>query len=197
RMPDESVSAASAVFATYVGRQAPLTAQAVQRLLPNRRALQTALSQFSSAVRYDHGRLLPTARAVLAVLATDPLAASLRVDLAVNALPGDELAQLIMDMATAHELHADALATAEQTLANGAQQLSEEEWAQLEATLAASADRYVRRLAVTALVMQSHDAHGWTDERQARLRAYRADPATLVASAAQFTFTPMEIGADT
>ncbi|MCL5997130.1 MAG: hypothetical protein M1546_13895, partial [Chloroflexi bacterium] len=44
RIPDESVSAASAVFATYVGRQAPLTAQAVQRLLPNRRALQTALS---------------------------------------------------------------------------------------------------------------------------------------------------------
>jgi hypothetical protein len=38
----------------------------------------------------------------------------------------------------------------------------------------------------------ARDARGWTEERLARLHAYRADRSPLVAAAAQFTFPPGE-----
>jgi hypothetical protein len=54
----------------------------------------------------------------------------------------------------------------------------------------------VRRLAF-AFLLRRQSAEGlWTDELAARLQRYRADPAPVVATPAQLTFTAAEEGED-
>jgi hypothetical protein len=59
----------------------------------------------------------------------------------------------------------------------------------------AHADERLRRLALAALVAlaESTQGAGWTPERLVRLRAFRQDPAPLVAAAAQFTLPVVEL----
>ena len=45
---------------------------------------------------------------------------------------------------------------------------------------------------MAALVAQAQSPRGWSAEFLGRLQSYRADPAALVAAAAQFTFPPSE-----
>jgi hypothetical protein len=60
----------------------------------------------------------------------------------------------------------------------------------IEEPLARAPDPSLRRLALEALVRAAADQGGWTAERRARLAAFRADTAPLVAEAAQFVFPP-------
>ena len=158
---------------------------AIKGLLNNRRALQIAIDSFSSLLPYNRSHLLPTTRTILAALAEDRLTLSLRIELIIQGLPWEETAPELMKLTD--ELHAGALARALDAL----QQASTRPDArlfELETTFAASEDERLRRLALAALVAQSMQAKGWSDEAIARLQTYREDSSPLVAEAAQFTF---------
>lgn len=191
-VPDEGAAAAGAVFATATARSADQVGAAFGQILPNRRALWTALRALQPALYWNRAPLLPAARAVLEVMARDPLTASLRVELAVHALPGEELAALLTRMAQAGELHAEAILDAVNALQSAASRPGAGGLRALEAALAVSDDAALRRLALAALVAQAQGRRGWADDLLTRLRAYRADAEPLVAAAAQFTLPPGE-----
>lgn len=195
RLPDESTAAARAVFATYAGAQASAVGEAVGALGANRRALRTAADALRVALFQQPGRQQATARAVLAALSSDPLTASLRVEIAATSLPPSELAQIFVQMTGTGELHADAVAVGIRAIEASRLRLSAGDWDTLEAALAASSDDRLRRLAVAALVAGAGTAEGWTQARRVRLDTYRQDPAPLVSAAAQFTFPPDDAAA--
>ena len=192
QVEDERQAASEAAFMTYTGRSAPLVGDATRVLLPDRRALVTMVNALIHKLNDSRAALLPTARAVLEVLLSDPLTTQWQIRLAMQALPGTELIDLLTKMAASRALHADALHTAMQSLPFLTLSRKDVSLAELEASLALSDDRYLRRLALAALVAQANGPTGWTDDRLARLAAYRRDPAALVAEAAQFTFPARE-----
>jgi hypothetical protein len=51
-----------------------------------------------------------------------------------------------------------------------------------------NSDERLRLLALAALIAQSTQASGWSDEAIERLEIYRNDPSPMVAEIAQFTF---------
>ena len=189
---DEQQAASTAVFMTYTGRDAALIGQTVYTLLPNRRALQTLVNALLAQLSVNRARLLPTTRAVLNALQTDPLTGNLRIRVVMAALSTEEITAAILEMAAARTLHADVLYTAATLMAHLEGLRADVALEQLETSLAASDDRYVRRLALSALIAQAEGATGWTDARLERLQVYRNDAAPLVAEAAQFTFSPGE-----
>src|SRR5205085_10750964 len=111
-LPDECVAAAQAVFATYTGRDAPLVGTTVATLLQNCRAVRTIVQTLLVSLRWNRSQLQPAVAAVLAALEVDPLTASLRMDLGVQALPWNDATSLLERAAAANELHADALGVA-------------------------------------------------------------------------------------
>jgi hypothetical protein len=189
-LPDERAAAAGATFAACGRGDGRRIARAVAALLPNRRALQTAVGALCAAVLSDRARLLAVARAVLAALAEDALTVCLRVELAAVSLPAGELAEWL---AGAGPLHADALAAAAAALPAVAARAEPSDLEALEATLGGSADERLRRLGLAALTASARRPHGWSEARLGRLRAYRADRSPLVAGAAQFTLPPEEV----
>lgn len=58
------------------------------------------------------------------------------------------------------------------------------------ASLAASKDPNLRRLAVSALGSAARPKEGWTSERRGRLERFRRDAALVVAAAAHHLFPP-------
>ena len=188
RAPDECAAAAEAVFQTYAGRDVTAVGEAIAGLRANRRALWTAVETLRQALRWNRQHLLRAAREVLTSLAGDPLTVSLRVTLAAAALPWDELAALVTSLTRTGELHPQALASLGQAIEAAAFRSDAIELATLELALRPLDDPAARWLALRALVTQARIAPGWTDDRWARLHAYRADPAPMVAASAQFTF---------
>jgi len=185
----ESAAAARAVFGTYAGADAPVVAEAVRKIIPNRRALRTAVDALRDAARQGPSRALPTVRAVLAVLQTDPLTAVLATRLAAQSLPASELAAYLRAAAADGRLHAETLAAAVGAVRGQGLTPSPRHWDDLEAALASDADERLRRIALAALATGARTAGGWTDAKERRLHAFQQDPSPLVASAAQFTFT--------
>ena len=61
------------------------------------------------------------------------------------------------------------------------------DWRAIERRLSTSVDARMRRLAIAALKAWAARVGDWEGAPLERLRAYRADPAPLVAAAAQFT----------
>lgn len=190
--PAERAAAAKAVLATYPVAEAGLVGQTVATLLPNRRALAGFLAVLREQLDAERPRTVPTARAVLAALAIDPLTAGARVELAVRVLPWTELAALLIELVTDGQLHAGVLATAVTAIERAADRPDSGNLGQVEAALATSPDERLRRLALAALVALAAPPRGWDNERRARLQIFRADPAPLVAAAAQFTLPPDE-----
>ena len=182
-------AAANAVFATYFGEDAPVIGDALRQILPNRRALAVTTDALTAALMTNARLMAPTARAALAALESDPLTVKLQVKIAVLSLVWDELAFWLTGRAETRALHADALEITKQTLQYTAFRSDANEIERLEAALAGSSDRYLRWLALAALV-QAAQMGGWTEARRERLRTYQADAAELVAEAAQFTFPP-------
>jgi hypothetical protein len=187
-IPDERAAAARAVFATYAGRDADLVGGVVRRILPNRRALVTLLEQFNRMLPWNRSRMLPAVRATLDALANDPLTAALQVTLAATALLLDDLAALLRQLATADLLHAEVVTAAVAAILASARRTDADVLAAFEQALAGEADARLRRIALAALVALAQSPRGWNAELLARLEIYRADPAALVAAAAQFTF---------
>ena len=193
-LPDESRAAARALFASYASENAAAVAGAIGQVRDNRRVLQTALAALQTALATNRSQLLAVVRATLAALRPDLLTVLQQVQLAVAALPWPELAAYLAELAAQHDLHAEACMAAVQAIeASGPRLEAAAEAAALpafEQTMAAHADARLRRLGLAALLAQASQATGWTAALRTRLAQYRADPAPLVAAAAQFVFPP-------
>jgi hypothetical protein len=192
-LPDESAAAARALFATYTGEGARRVGRALAGILPDRRALQTVVQTLQGELPWRRSLFLPAVEAVLETLAADPLTVSLRVPLAVNGLSWTASVRFLTDLAETDALHPEALMAAVHAMTDAGSRPDAADLASVETEFAASADPRLRRLALAALVAQANGPCGWDDARLARLRAYRADPAPLVAAAAQFTLPVEEL----
>ena len=190
-LPDECRLAADAVFATYAGRRAARVGEAARTVRHNRRAVAVLVLQLRRWARRDQQRCEPTVQAVLDALQPDPVLSAECAGLAAASLPAPAAAAWF-DQARPN-LHPEALWRAVEVLeTRGPRELAG--LAVLEAAMAGSADERLRRLALAALRGQAEVAQGWTNARLVRLEAFRADPAPLVAGAAQFTFPPDQAG---
>jgi hypothetical protein len=193
-LPDEYRVAAQAIFATSTGREAELITAIILQIVDKRRILQTIIEALKIALRGGRHQFLPTAVAILAALESDPLSATLQLDLAIHALDLDELANFLIKLATTSDyLHAEALMLGVSSLEQIASFRTDAiELLDLETSLANQPDARLRRLALAALVAQAKTPTGWDEARRDRLRSYRHDSAVLVAAAAQFIFLAEE-----
>lgn len=187
---DEREAGAGALLSTYTERDVSLIRETVERILPDRRALLSLIEILMQRMAQNRAGLVPTARAALSALQTDPLTSALSVQLAIHTLPSEELIALLQQMAESRALHADALEAAIRTVRLMSTLRKDLSLETLELAFATSADRYLRRFALGVLVAQSAREAGWTDALRSRLETYRQDTAPLVAEAAQFTLTP-------
>jgi hypothetical protein len=188
----ESAAAARAVFTTYGGEATGAIAGAVYGLLPNRRALKTAVEALRDAAALSPSRVLPTVRAVLDVLAPDRLTAALRARIAMAALPASELAPFLRSLASGDHLDGGVLAAIVSAVPRR-RASAPSDWEDLEAALAGEPDERLRRVALAALVTAGRIVGGWTDARKTRLANYQGDPSPLVAAPAQFTFVSGDV----
>ena len=191
-LPDESLTAAQAFFFTYSGESAEVVAATVQKILPDRRSLQTIIDALQSQAQWRLTQLLPTIRLVLAVLATDSLVSSLQWKLAIAALPMPELT----DFATSsiQTLLAEDLWIAVEAISTLTNRYELNDLIALETTLRIQEDARLRRLALAALNAQV-EIDGWNPSRRLRLAQYQNDPAAFIASTAQFIFPTPEMDA--
>lgn len=132
--------------------------------------------------------MLPTARAVIEAMREDPLTVSLQVDLAANALPWDELAIFLQQLASEGKMHYEVLFKAIHSI-EATRRNDRKELVHLEEILAPSDDEKLRLIALAALITQSK-VQGWNDEMRQRLYAFRNDPSLMVAEKAQFALLP-------
>ncbi|MGY2895551.1 hypothetical protein [Deinococcus sp. UYEF24] len=192
---EEAQAAAQLVFASYTGRDALAVAAAFSGLLPQRRALVSAVNALQAAALASRLKAAPLVRAILTALAADPLTLHFQARLAVSTLPWPEVAERLLGWAAGGELHADALTAAVNAVTGARSRTDTLEVETLERPLA-SGPPEARRLALAALVLAAQAPGTWTPERLARLREYRADPSLLVAGAAQFTLPDAELAAE-
>ncbi|WP_407569640.1 hypothetical protein [Deinococcus altitudinis] len=192
---EEAQAAARLVFASYTGRDAPAVSAALSGLLPQRRALVGAVDALQAAASASRLKGAPFVRAILTVLASDPLTLPLQVRLAVSTLSWTELAERLLGWASGGQLHPDALTAAVNAMTGARHRTDVTEVETLERLLAAGPPE-ARRLALAALVLAAQAPGTWTPERLARLRGYRADPSVLVAGAAAFTLPDAELAAE-
>ena len=193
-LPQERSLASQAIVGVYGMTDFALLSTLIAEQIPNRRILQTLYEALLSQVSKNKAYAAPMVRAILPVLAADPVTAEMRISLTIQALTPDEVVSFILTMAQTRELHADVLMTLTQSLIpRYAGWFGEAERDRMERTFAASEDRYVRRVGFAMLLELAKTSRGWDTELRTRLYAYRADSAALVASAAQFTFLPDEV----
>lgn len=193
-LPDEYQAAARALFATYAVQDAAALTATVAQVRPERRVLQAVLTALHGALASNRSRLQPVVRGILEALHSDPLTVQLQVRLALAGLPWPDLTPYLTNLAATDTLDAEVLMATVQTLEASGQRMTSRVDAEarlaFEHTLAASPDARLRRLALAALRAQATQSTGWTAVMRTRLDHYRADPAPLVAAAAQFTFPP-------
>jgi hypothetical protein len=183
-LPDERAAAARAVAAVCSSGDGPRVAQAVVDLGADRRGLRELIGALQSGVPAQRRRLGPVARAVLAALAGDTRAATVRLPLALVTLTEPQVRRLFREMDAAG-WRPDLL------LQKGTLHMTRADLGRLEEALAPAASVALRRLALAALVAQAR-GHRWDEGRLARLRAFRADGEALVAEAAQWVLPEEE-----
>ena len=191
---DEVKAAANAIFATY--RDAEAIAETIKQIIHKRRSLEVVMSTLQSRISGYGQDKIAIAKAILSVLAIDPLTVAWQIKFAVASLPWDELEEFLIDLSDYGKLHADALVVAESAIVHAYYRPDIDRLHHLEANLAASNDEKLRRLAVAALMAQKTSHLSWNQERVDRLLTYRQDNSTLVAAAAQFIFPPDNIAND-
>ena len=191
-LPGEYTQAALAITATYTDQAAQRVGEATRQVLGRRKVVETLVNQLRDQAIRQRRLMLPTVRAVLQTLATDPITASLQMRLAVPGVEGPELLNWLLNLAQRNAWHEEALFAGVQEFMAMNTNFATANLEILEQGLAASSDYRLRRLGLAALVAQSRSTTGWQDDRLARLVRYRTDPSLLVAAAAQFTFSPGE-----
>ncbi|MEO7716164.1 MAG: hypothetical protein ABIY70_08170 [Capsulimonas sp.] len=196
-LPDECAAAARAVFTTYGREDAPLIGAALGGIREDRRAFSMTFAVLIEWLTISRAFMSPAARSVIDTLSGDPMMTCFRVELGSHVLSGPEFAALLTNAANSNELHADALAAAERVIADASPYRHKDPVKRLEALeeiLGRSSDERLRRLGLAALIALGGGLRGWDEALLSRLREYRADRSSLVASAAQFTLPAEEMG---
>ncbi|KAB8144353.1 hypothetical protein F8S13_05610 [Chloroflexia bacterium SDU3-3] len=186
-IPSEWRAAVPAALATYAQHQPDLAGKLARHVLPHRQALVLLVDWFACKGSFEPTKA--AASAVLAALAEDPLAVQQQVILSAAVLNRNEFVQHVRRLAATGQLHADALVACANALVGYAHAWKPTRFAAIEAALAEEPDAALRRVALAALVAHAACA-GWSAPLRERLAVYRADPAPLVAAAAQFVFPP-------
>ncbi len=185
-LPDEVKLAANAMLATYATRDAARLATIVQKLLLRRQSLKLVVNTFAERVRYAPARFRAATGAVLSVLATDGVTASLQAQLILAGVEWNELVPAIIRLYEAGGVHYESIKAIHTAVAWRVNHAEGE--AQAAETVLGAHDapmpRYIGLLFLNAI----GDKHGWTVERIEALEAYRRDRDMMVASAAQFIF---------
>lgn len=182
---DESSAAFTAVLARMLPAEVDRIVTQFRSLFPRRRTLLALLEVLHTRLGpYAPQAVLRIADQVSRALAAEPLLLGPTLHLAGALLGWRELAALFIELSRQGRLHADAVAAA---LAATRECVHPE---LLESALSTQADAQLRRLALEALRSAAGPQEGWTLPRRARLETHRADPAPLVAEAAQLTFPP-------
>lgn len=185
---DETQLAARAVLTTYAGgpKNAASIATAVSATRTNRKALRVMTQVLISHLSEQRTRMQDAARAFLQALELDPITASLRALIAVNALPWSDVAAYLTRLSQQQPLHPEC----SMGVVSQMPTLSREDTRQLadlELPLRDQADEGLRRIALEALLCAPLE---WDAARLERLEHYRRDQSVLVAAAAQF-FEPI------
>ncbi len=193
---DEVEAAAALVFSNYAATNSII--DGIKNILLNRRNLQIIVASLQGLGNCYQKEYLPLVRATLSLLESDIMTVSLRVELAVAAIPWRELAGFFTELNNRGELHADALNTAIMAI----NKFFNQWWGdgqgmrELEDALAVSEDEKLRRIALAALITRTESRSGWDREAVRRLLRYRQDRSPLVAGKALFTFPPDGIMAE-
>ena len=148
--PDEVKAAANAIFATYTDAEA--IAQTIERIISQRRNLEIVMSSLQyrlSGYGKDRRSII---KAVLPVLASDPITVSWQIKLAVASLDWNELEEFLIGLNNRGELHPDALVVAESAILHTYHRPDIDRLPNLETNLAKSEDEKLRRLALSALI---------------------------------------------
>ena len=186
-IPDEQAAGLAAALAGAADGDAPVFAAAFARLLPRRRELVVAVTNFAAATRPLGVRLLEVRSAVLAAVEAEPALVGLQVRLAAARLPAEPFARWVEMLVGTTRWHAATQLAALDALFGAGHWAEELE--QAEAAWATSADPAVRWLALRTLAWAA-GGQGWTPDRRDRLELYRDDPSPLVADEAALTFPP-------
>lgn len=184
-LPDESVAAAQAFFATYSGREPHIVAGAVEQILPNRQILQTFIHTLQNQAEWQGSQLLPVVESVLEMLAVDPLVSWLRLQLAIATLPTQELIDFLKQ--TIPTLIPETLWLVAQSMKQRTHRHDLQDLIAIETALSEQSDYRLRHLGLAALEAQVQIS-GWTDLQRSRLTHYQADPNPTISTVAQFIF---------
>lgn len=185
KLLDEINAAATAIVSTYSQNNPNVIAEAVDRILNNRRTLSITIQTLYQRLYWQRSQLLPSIRAVISKLSQDPITLTLQIKLAVPTLPWSELSEFFQQ--NIQQMHGEALFTAVSEIEAATRRSDISQIEQFETALATNNDERLRRLALAALVTIARSL-GWNDDRIQRLQIYQNDPSNLVASAAQFIF---------
>jgi len=192
---DEASKAFRALCGVCPAEDATLLSQALRDVLPDRLRLSEAAKalQFSWQTD-DDPRMLALARAAIGGLEADPVTAEMRADIAIIMLPAQDLVAFFLQLAARGDFHAGVLVRALGQVPHQTGRFTAAQLGTIEQALAASEDAHARCLAF-AFLLRRRTAQGlWSDELVERLHRYRADPAPVVATPAQLTFTSAEEG---
>jgi hypothetical protein len=184
---DERTAGISAALAAATDTDAAAFAAAFRSLLPWRRELAAAVTDFANMTRILGPRLVGVRSAVLAAAEAEPAVMSLQVQLAAALFAPEPFATWVLKLVGTARWHAATQTAAFYGLCTSGQPAEELERA--EAVWAASPDAAARWLALRVLERASTRL-GWTDARRERLLRYREDPSPLVADEAALTFPP-------
>ena len=157
------------------------------------RNLRIFLQQMILKFSEQRALFASSARRFFELMNQYPLTLELALELAGNVLPWMEFAGALDTLETSGNLHFGAMQSACQLLSQQSRSDDTEALDQLENKLSAASSASLRRLGLAALCGLSNSPSGWTEERIGRLRRYRQDENTMVASAATFTLPSAEL----
>lgn len=171
--------------------------------LTGAKQLDRALNYYRNAAQNKKNDMLSTTLAVLNFLEQGRLNTGRQVDVILNCLPWEDMADQLFS--TAPKLHADALVRAEGIIVSFAyarRQNDDTELDRLGAKLGSGDSEISRRLGLAALEAVTNSNHRvnerggwgrlWTEERRERLRLYQEDESAMVAEAASKLRPPSE-----
>jgi hypothetical protein len=183
RGPEEAGQAIHAAMFRMHSDEVPTVLERIDANLSRRPVLVAILPalRLSPHAPAQHREI---ARGALALLEGDPHLVTLAVELSGHLLGYVELGKMLVRLARADLLHADAMVAATSAIRLCVHKEL------LENVLAAESDPRLRRLAVAALAEAAGPGKGWSRERRERLECYRGDPSPFVAGAAQLIFPP-------
>ncbi|GHO46105.1 hypothetical protein [Ktedonospora formicarum] len=188
---EERQNATKFLFRLCSSQDSDLISQVFRSRLSRFDILQEMVSSLDACLKGLN--FLSIIRGVLDVLATSPFTTLLRLQLAISHLPADELILFLCDLAASNELHADALIKACHHFDRDLGRFDLPILERLENIFASSEDERLRRLALALLLEQVQRTNRWSAANLYRLRRYRTDTSLMVATAAQFTFTEVEM----